>query len=236
MTTVEIHRLGAGGYIGRGVRYRRSASGRCIGELERAQGCFVLGCERDAGRGRRSPRARRNGCRSSCYLASSGADIVEGVSALHGWGSAARAIAACSGTVPVIFAVTGPAVSGPALLLGLADHVVMTDDAYAFVSGPVMVAEFTGVPIDNDELGGGDAHARHSGAASVLVSSADQLAEEAVEQLLAYLPPNVDELPPVRATDDDPARATPEAGELMPVTATGSYDVRARHASHCRRR
>ena len=40
------------------------------------------------------------------------------------------------GVVPVIFAVTGPAVSGPALLLGLADHVVMTEDAYAFVSGP----------------------------------------------------------------------------------------------------
>ena len=30
----------------------------------------------------------------------------------------------------------------------------MTEDAYAFVSGPTMVAEFTGVAVDNDELGG----------------------------------------------------------------------------------
>ncbi len=30
----------------------------------------------------------------------------------------------------------GPAVSGPALLLGLADHVVMTADAFAYVTGP----------------------------------------------------------------------------------------------------
>ena len=67
------------------------------------------------------------------------------MAALHGWGTAARGLAACSGVVPVILAVTGPAVSGPALLLGLADHVVMSEEAYAFVSGPVMVAEFTGV-------------------------------------------------------------------------------------------
>ena len=50
--------------------------------------------------------------------------------------------------------VTGPAVSGPALLLGLADIVIMTSDAYAFVSGPHMVRQFTGVPISNVHLGG----------------------------------------------------------------------------------
>src|SRR3974390_1207424 len=35
-------------------------------------------------------------------LASSGADVSEGVDALHGWGGSAAAIAACSGVVPVI--------------------------------------------------------------------------------------------------------------------------------------
>src|SRR4029453_19313794 len=62
------------------------------------------------------------------YIASSGADIVEGMAALHGWGLAARALADCSGIVPIVLAGTGPAVSGPALLLGLADLVVMTSD------------------------------------------------------------------------------------------------------------
>ena len=76
------------------------------------------------------------------------------MAALHGWGLAARALADCSGIVPVVLAVTGPAVSGPALLLGLADLVVMTADSYAFVSGPTMVTEFTGVRIDSNELGG----------------------------------------------------------------------------------
>lgn len=159
-------------------------------------------------------------------LGSSGADILEGVAALHGWGEAARAVADCSGIVPVIFVVTGPAVSGPALLLGLADQVIMTEAAYAFVSGPAMVAEFTGVVVDNDELGGSSTHARFTGVASLIVPD-EPAADEAVEQLLAYLPDSVDAPPPRWPTDDPIDRATPEAGELIPPTSTGSYDVRA---------
>jgi acetyl-CoA carboxylase carboxyltransferase component len=159
------------------------------------------------------------------FIASSGADIVEGMAALHGWGTAARSIAACSGIVPIIFAVTGPAVSGPALLLGLADHVVMSNDAYAFVSGPTMVAEFTGVAIDADELGGAAAHARYSGVATLVVADAET-AHDAVASLLAYLPANVDQAAPVWPTADPPDRLTPEAGGLLPAISTGSYDVR----------
>jgi len=81
------------------------------------------------------------------FVASSGADVLDGVAALHGWGRAAAAISRCSGQVPVIAAATGPVVSGPALLLGLSDLVVMSSEAVAFVSGPQMVAEFTGIPL-----------------------------------------------------------------------------------------
>jgi len=160
------------------------------------------------------------------YISSSGADIVEGMAALHGWGQAARAIADCSGVVPVIFAVIGPAVSGPALLLGLADHVVMTEDAYAFVSGPTMVAEFTGVVLDADELGGASAHARFSGAASIVVPDRDS-ATEAMSALLAYLPSHNDEEPPAWPVADPVDRPTPELRDVLPASPTGSYDVRA---------
>ena len=60
-------------------------------------------------------------------MASSGSDIVEGIAALEGWGSLAKALVDCSGVVPTIVVVDGPAVSGPALLLGVADLVVMTE-------------------------------------------------------------------------------------------------------------
>jgi acetyl-CoA carboxylase carboxyltransferase component len=160
------------------------------------------------------------------YISSSGADIVEGMAALHGWGQAARAIADCSGVVPVILSVVGPAVSGPALLLGLADHVVMTEDAYAFVSGPTMVAEFTGVVLDADELGGAAAHARFSGAASMVVPDRDA-ATDAMAALLAYLPSHNDEEPPAWPTVDSVDRPTPELRDVLPASPTGSYDVRS---------
>jgi acetyl-CoA carboxylase carboxyltransferase component len=158
-------------------------------------------------------------------MASSGADIREGFSALHGWGLAAKALTNCSGFVPTIIIVDGPAVSGPALLLGIVDHVIMTDSAYAFVSGPTMVAEFTGVQIDNDELGGPASHARFSGSATAVVDSLEA-AVVFVENLLSYLPDHLDAEPPVWDSDDDPLRSTPQAGSLIPSTSTGSYDVR----------
>jgi len=160
-----------------------------------------------------------------CVMRSSGADITEGFAALHGWGKAAHALADCSGVVPTVFIVDGPAVSGPALLIGLADVVVMTNQAYAFVSGPTMVAEFTGVQIDNEDLGGAASHARYSGAATLITSDLET-ALTMVEQVLGFLPQNNDEEPPRRPTDDPDDRQTPEAGDLMPATSTGSYDVR----------
>lgn len=169
--------------------------------------------------------ARTQGYPLVATMDSSGADIAEGFSALHGWGLAAKALTDCSGIVPTIIIVDGPAVSGPALLIGIADFVVMTNAAYAFVSGPTMVAEFTGVQMDNEELGGAASHARYSGATSLVATDLNN-AIAMVEQLLSYLPDNVDHEAPRIATDDDPHRRTPEAGELMPTTSTGSYDVR----------
>jgi len=159
-------------------------------------------------------------------MASSGADILGGIPALHGWGQAARAIAECSGVVPLVTIVDGPAVSGPALLIGLSDFVIMTESSYAFVSGPTMVAEFTGIEVGNDELGGTDAHARQSGVASFVVGTRDE-AVDVLDHLLSFLPAHVDALPAQVSTSDDPARDTSEAGDVLPATATGSYDVRA---------
>jgi len=169
--------------------------------------------------------AREKGFPLVVIMRSSGADIVEGFAALHGWGLAAKALTDCSGVVPTIMVVEGPAVSGPALLLGIADFVVMTADSYAFVTGPTMVEEFTGVRIDNDELGGAASHARYSGAASLVATDLGS-AVDLVAQLLNYLPQHNDEEPRRITTDDPIDRQTPEAGAVMPLTSTGSYDVR----------
>ncbi len=157
-------------------------------------------------------------------LSSSGADAHYGVAALHGWGQAARVLVQCSGVVPILAGVTGPAISGIALLIGLADIVVMSNDAYAFVSGPVPVREMTGVAIGPDELGGAPIHASASGAASAVTEPGEVL--DALNEILAYLPAHCDELPPRLATADRRDRLTPEAGDLLPSVPTGAYDVR----------
>jgi len=158
-------------------------------------------------------------------LASSGANLEMGVGALDGWGGAAREMTRCSGIVPIIVIVTGPTVSGPALMLGLADIVVMVSDAYAFVSGPAMVEQFTGVPIDTDELGGARVHGRTSGVATMVAVDLEE-AELIASEVLSFLPDHTDESAPTHVCTDPVSRLTPEAFEILPESANGSYDCR----------
>ena len=155
-------------------------------------------------------------------LASSGADVSVGLDALHGWGTAAASVAACSGVVPVLGAAVGPVVSGPALLLGLSDLVVMTPGAVAYVSGPSMVEAFTGVRLSPQALGGAGVHAATSG---VCALEADD-ATDAIAELLSFLPDHTDAEAPIVATDDPVDRAAPELRSVVPDHERASYDVR----------
>ncbi len=159
-------------------------------------------------------------------IATSGADVTQGLPSLHAWGKVAAALTGASGAVPIVLAVTGPCVGGPALMLGLADHVVMTADAFAYVSGPEAVEDFTGVVIDRHDLGGAGAHVRHSGLASLVVPDEDD-ARWAVEDLLSYLPSNFLEEPPAwPAGPDEADRACRAAADAVPANPSSSYDVR----------
>jgi acetyl-CoA carboxylase carboxyltransferase component len=158
-------------------------------------------------------------------MASSGADVFEGVASLHAWGVVAHTICECSGVVPVVFVVAGLAVSGPALLLGLADLVVMTPEAVAYVSGPAAVAQLTGQELGPDELGGQGIHSRSTGVAALHATSIEH-AVELVDEALGYLPDHADEMVAPLPTDDPIDRPVPELRDLLPPTPTGSYDVR----------
>ncbi len=148
-------------------------------------------------------------------LATSGADIHGGVASLHGWGLAAKATASLTGEVPVIAILDGPVVSGPALMAGMADIVIMTDSAFCYISGPDMVREFTGIGIDLDTLGGPRVHSRLSGLCTMQVTSlADGLVLAA--RVLSYLPPNADTLPPPRDPLPPLARPLRPSGDSVP--------------------
>jgi len=160
-------------------------------------------------------------------LATSGAEVGAGVVGLHAWGRVARELTRASGVVPIVLTVTGPCVSGPALMLALADHVVMTADAFAYVSGPDAVAQMTGMVLDHRQLGGPAVHATRTGLASLVVES-KEAAEDAVADLLSFLPSNhlEAEHPPVAFVDDPVDRECDLAATAIPERATASYDVR----------
>ena len=158
-------------------------------------------------------------------LALAGIAVSEGVEVADAWGRAARELVKASGTIPLFFVVDGPVVSGPSLLLALADAVVFTTDAYAFVTGPTVVEAYTGEPITASSLGGSTAHARTTGLATAVVDDTEA-GLELVEAMLAHLPSNVDEPAPRSPSSDPVDRSTPEAGDLIPAAQAGSYDVR----------
>ena len=132
-------------------------------------------------------------------------------------------MADCSGIVPVIVVLDGPAVSGPALLIGLADFVIMTEEAYAFVSGPSMVAEFTG---SRSTTASSACHhprppqrRRHPGGQGP--------PRPTRRRRSALVPAVAHGRGATSHGDDRPAgRLTPEVAGILPTTAAGSYDVR----------
>jgi acetyl-CoA carboxylase carboxyltransferase component len=198
---------------GRPVVLARSSSERRRGALGRADGESLAAAARLALRQRTA---------FVMVLSSSGADVSEGVDALHGWGKAAAAIANCSGIVPILAAVTGPVLSGPALMLGLCDAVVMGPDAVAFVSGPSMVAQFTGVSVSPAILGGVEVHARSSG----LCAIESNAPLDALADIFGYLPQHNDLAAPMVECDDPGDREAPELREMVPARDSASYDVR----------
>jgi acetyl-CoA carboxylase carboxyltransferase component len=158
-------------------------------------------------------------------LDSSGAELREHVAALHAWGRLAREVVRVSGRVPTLLSVTGACVSGPALALGLFDVVVMTRDAFAYVTGPDSVADFTGVAVSREELGGAAVHAARGGVATVVVD--DELtARETLEWLLGYLPDHHLADPPRAVCEDRRDRPCARAATAVPARPSASYDVR----------
>jgi acetyl-CoA carboxylase carboxyltransferase component len=155
-----------------------------------------------------------------------GVDATAGLASLHGWGALARALAAASGLVPVVLVVDGPCLGGTALVLGLADVVVMTARATAFVNGPEASARITGsATLDADLLGGSWVHGARTGVADLVVDDLDE-AFDLVADLLDHLPPNNHEAPPTVASSDPSNRPTRAAADAVPTDGRASYDVR----------
>ncbi|WP_212755266.1 acyl-CoA carboxylase subunit beta [Flexivirga aerilata] len=170
--------------------------------------------------------ALETGCPIVAINDGGGARIQEGVTALAGYGGIFRRQVAASGVIPQISVMVGPCAGGAAYSPALADVVFcVRGTSQMFITGPDVVAAVTGETVTLDELGGADVHSSVSGVATFVTDDEPTCLEE-VRYLLAHLPPNNRELPPMMEPGAElPARAE-ELRRLVPTDPRLPYDMR----------
>ena len=158
---------------------------------------------------------------------SGGARIQEGVAALTQYGHIFRKTCDASGFVPQISLILGPCAGGAVYCPALTDLIVMTkENSDMFVTGPDVVKAATGETISMNDLGGGLVHSTKSGVAHYLgEDEADAI--DYARTVLAYLPSNSDQQPPVYAyaatrADRDVAK---RLATIVPDNDRQPYDV-----------
>src|SRR4051794_25373631 len=151
---------------------------------------------------------------------SGGARLQEGVAALTAYARIFRAQA--QATVPMISVVSGPCAGGAAYSPALGDFVIMTADAFMFLTGPKIIERVTREVISAADLGGPKVQGANG--VSHLVARDDVHAAELTRELLTHLPDRVGGagaplMPPAAAPEADP-------GDVLPDSDRQVYDVR----------
>lgn len=133
--------------------------------------------------------------------------------------------ARCSGVIPQIAAIMGPAAGGSSYSPALMDFIIMSKKkSYMFITGPPAIKAYTGEEISSEELGGSSIHCRKSGGADLEVES-DEECIEMIKKLLSYLPSSCLESPPQIHPKDDPERLCPKLEEIIPEDREQPYDI-----------
>ena len=148
-----------------------------------------------------------------------GARVQEGVVALHYYGGIFRRNVAASGVVPQISVIMGSCAGGAVYSPAITDFVFMVKGtSQMFITGPDVVKTVTGEDVTSRSSAGPSPTRTKSGVAS-FVAPDEKSCLDQVRQLLAYLPSNNLERPPVAADGDDPATWLPELADLVPAVS-----------------
>jgi propionyl-CoA carboxylase beta chain len=157
---------------------------------------------------------------------SGGARIQEGVASLGGYADIFLRNTIASGVVPQISAIMGPCAGGAVYSPAITDFTVMVKDtSYMFVTGPDVIKTVTHEEVTKEDLGGAMTHNAKSGVAHFAVDD-DRACLALLRELLAYLPSNNLEDPPVLPTDDPADREDAALDTLIPAEASRPYDMK----------
>jgi propionyl-CoA carboxylase beta chain len=157
---------------------------------------------------------------------SGGARIQEGVVSLGGYADIFLRNTLCSGVIPQLSAVMGPCAGGAVYSPALTDFVVMVEGtSYMFVTGPDVVKTVTHEEVTSEDLGGASAHSQKSGVAHFRVPD-DAGCLALLRRLLAFMPQNNAESPPVKPCTDDANRVEEGLNHIVPADPNKPYDMR----------
>ncbi len=157
---------------------------------------------------------------------SGGARIQEGVLSLGGYADIFLRNTLASGVIPQISAIMGPCAGGAVYSPALTDFVFMVDKtSHMFVTGPDVIKTVTHEDVTKETLGGGLTHNTISGVAHFL-SPDDSECLRLIRELIAYLPQNNLDGPPVQTTDDPTDRQDPKLDQIIPDEPNLPYDIK----------
>ena len=169
--------------------------------------------------------ALRNGAPIIGLNDSGGARIQEGVASLGGYADIFLRNTLASGVVPQLSVVLGPCAGGAVYSPAITDFIFMVRGvSYMFVTGPNVVKTVTHEEVTFDQLGGADVHGQTSGVAH-FVHDTEPACLEAVRAVLAYLPQNNLDEPPVVDAGDPVDRREEQLLDLIPDIANRPYDM-----------
>ncbi|MEB4615368.1 acyl-CoA carboxylase subunit beta [Leucobacter sp. M11] len=160
-------------------------------------------------------------------LDSGGARIQEGVVALGKYAEIFRLNTMCSGVIPQISIVMGPAAGGAVYSPALTDFVIMVDKtSHMFVTGPDVIKTVTGEDVGFEELGGALTHNQTSGVSHYLASDEDDALDYA-RALISYLPDNNLAELPIYDTDTafEITDADRKLNTIIPDSPNQPYDM-----------
>jgi len=156
---------------------------------------------------------------------SGGARIQEGVASLGGYADIFLRNTLASGVIPQISVILGPCAGGAVYSPAITDFIFMVRGvSYMFVTGPNVVKTVTHEEVSFDHLGGADTHSAVSGVAH-FVHDSEPASLAAVRALMAYLPANNLDDPPLRTADDPVDRREERLLDLIPESPSKPYDM-----------
>jgi acetyl-CoA carboxylase carboxyltransferase component len=188
--------------------------GGSLGEVHAAKICKIM------------EMAMKNGAPVIGLNDSGGARIQEGVVSLAGYADIFLRNTMASGVIPQLSVIMGPCAGGAVYSPALTDFIFMVrKSSYMFVTGPDVVKAVTHEDVSFEDLGGASVHAERSGVCHITgENEADTL--YLVRKLLAFLPQNNLEDPPMVQSADDPLRMDAELDTIIPESPDKPYDMR----------